>query len=76
MTDLSHLGKVDKSTLQYADQLERTKYWFERSDLSLGARLFTNPERYQLDFESKSDTKGEDYDCETDTRLQTTSDNR
>ncbi len=49
MKDLSHLGKVDSSTLQYAEQQERTKYWFERSNLELRKSFpYTSVSKYKL----------------------------
>lgn len=65
MADLSYLGKVDKSTLQYADQLERTKYWFERCDLIFRTWLYTSPERYKMSFEVKSKSRVKELDYVT-----------
>lgn len=40
MKDLSYLGKVDSSTLRYAERLELGKYWFERNDLELRPMVY------------------------------------
>ena len=48
MKDLSHLGKIDQSTLDYAQQLEQQKHWSERTDLHLRNMLYTQGGKYEL----------------------------